>query len=49
MSNTLQLSLNFLPIIMTDIVNFRSDINPLVFSVTLEMTSYFFPIGYFTY
>ena len=40
MPNTLQVSLNFLPIIVTVIVNFRSNTNPLVFSMILEMASY---------
>jgi hypothetical protein len=40
MSNTLQVSLNFLPFIVTVIINFRSNINPLVFSMILEMASY---------
>jgi hypothetical protein len=40
MSNTLQVSLNCLPITVTVIVNFRSDTDPLIFSVALEMAFY---------
>lgn len=40
MSNTLQVSLNLFPIIVTIIVNFRSNTNLLVISMTLKMASF---------
>jgi hypothetical protein len=41
MSNTLKVSLNFLPIIVTVIVYFRNNTNPLVYSMTLKMVPYY--------
>jgi hypothetical protein len=40
MPNTLEVSLNLFLIIVTIIVKFRSNTNPFIFSITLEMTSY---------
>ena len=44
MPNTLQVFLYSFSIIVTIIVNFRSSTNPLVFSMALEMTSYFWTL-----
>ena len=41
MPNTLQVSLNFFQIIVTVVVNLRSNTKPLVFGMALEMAPHF--------